>query len=56
MFGELLTVLAKVDWMIARGEAALRREERPSGSLVLAHKRSWVQYEPLGVVCAIVSW
>jgi acyl-CoA reductase-like NAD-dependent aldehyde dehydrogenase len=44
-----------MEWLIARGERALRPETR-SNPLVLSYKKSQVHYEPLGVVAAIVSW
>jgi hypothetical protein len=40
-FGELLTVLSKIDYLLAHGAAALAPETRP-GNLLLAHKRSQV--------------
>lgn len=83
--GEILTTCAKIDYLLTKGEGALRAEERAGGNLLLAHKVSKVgsggwkgggrpgkveaesglmiasyggqlHYEPLGVVCAIVSW
>lgn len=40
-FGELLTVLSKIDYLLAHGEAAIAPETRP-GNLLLLHKRSQV--------------
>jgi hypothetical protein len=40
-FGEILTVLSKIDYLLAHGEAAIAPESRP-GNLLLAHKRSKV--------------
>ena len=40
-FGELLTVLSKIDYLLGYGEAAIAPESRP-GNLLLAHKRSKV--------------
>jgi hypothetical protein len=54
-FGEILTTCEKLRWVIANGEEILRPEQRPT-PLILAHKKSKVVYEPLGVVAAIVSW
>lgn len=54
-FGEILTTCSKAQWLIKNGERVLRTERR-GGNLLLAHKFSTVQYEPLGVVSAIVSW
>ena len=53
--GEVLTTLAKMDWLIKYGEDSLRPEKR-HGNFILMHKTSWVYYEPLGVVAACVSW
>ena len=54
-FGEILTTCSMAQWLIKNGERTLRTERR-GGNLLLAHKFSTVQYEPLGVVSAIVSW
>ncbi|CCM03749.1 uncharacterized protein FIBRA_05895 [Fibroporia radiculosa] len=53
--GEVLTTCAKMDWLINHGERYLRPESRRS-SLLMFYKKSYVCYEPLGVVAAIVSW
>lgn len=53
--GEILTTCAKMDWLINHGERYLRPEKRHS-SLLMFYKSSYVYYEPLGVVAAIVSW
>ncbi|KAJ9097269.1 hypothetical protein QFC21_004938 [Naganishia friedmannii] len=55
IFGEILTTCSKIDYLLKHGEAALAPETR-STNLLLAHKVSKIYYEPLGVVCAIVSW
>ena len=55
VFGEILVTLAKIDWIINHGEAALKPSKR-AGNLLLAHKVSHVHYEPLGVTLALVSW
>jgi acyl-CoA reductase-like NAD-dependent aldehyde dehydrogenase len=55
IFGEVLTTCSKIDYLLKHGEAALAPETR-STNLLLAHKVSKVYYEPLGAVCAIVSW
>jgi acyl-CoA reductase-like NAD-dependent aldehyde dehydrogenase len=54
-FGEILTTCSKATWLIKNGEKTLRTERR-GGNILLIHKVSTVQYEPLGVVSAIVSW
>ncbi len=54
-FGELLTTCAKTAWIASQGEKVLAREKRPS-NMLLAHKTCEVVHEPLGVVCACVSW
>lgn len=53
--GEIITTCSKMEWLLKHGEQALRPSKR-STPLVLMHKSSKVYYEPLGVVCAIVSW
>ncbi|GAO14525.1 hypothetical protein UVI_02032360 [Ustilaginoidea virens] len=53
--GEILVTLERIRWTLAHGEAALRPSRRPT-TLLMAHKRNTVRYEPLGVVCALVSW
>ncbi|KAG8681358.1 Meiotic Sister-Chromatid recombination aldehyde dehydrogenase, partial [Ceratobasidium sp. 395] len=45
-FGEILTTCSKAQWLIKNGERVLRTERR-GGNLLLAHKISTVQYEPL---------
>ncbi|GMK56335.1 hypothetical protein CspeluHIS016_0301750 [Cutaneotrichosporon spelunceum] len=55
VFGEILTTLAKIDWLVKNGEKVLKPERRAL-SLLLAHKISEVHYEPLGTVLACVSW
>ena len=45
----------KLRWTIRHGEAALALSRRPT-NLLMAYKRNTVQYEPLGVVSALVSW
>ncbi|KZV89342.1 ALDH-like protein [Exidia glandulosa HHB12029] len=55
VLGEILTTLAKMDWIIKHGENELRPQKR-RGNFILMHKTSYVYYEPLGVVAAIVSW
>ncbi|KAK4689881.1 hypothetical protein P7C73_g247, partial [Tremellales sp. Uapishka_1] len=55
VFGEILTSLSKIDWLIKHGERALKPSGRPT-NLLLAHKVSEVHYVPLGTVAALVSW
>lgn len=55
VLGEVLTTLAKIEWLVSYGETVLRPEQRPN-NLLLAHKRCTVYHEPLGVVTALVSW
>ena len=54
-FGEILVTLEKIRWTIANGEAALKPEYRTTCALMM-HKTARVEYVPLGVVAAIVSW
>ena len=53
--GEIITTCSKLDWLINHGERALSPEKR-SNNLIMFYKSSYVYYEPLGVVSAIVSW
>lgn len=53
--GEIITTCSKLDWLINHGERALSPEKR-SNNLLMFYKTSYVYYEPLGVVSAIVSW
>jgi acyl-CoA reductase-like NAD-dependent aldehyde dehydrogenase len=53
--GEILVTVEKLQWTIAHGEKALTPEQRPT-NLLMAYKSNSVQYEPLGVVAALVSW
>ncbi|CAD6581237.1 MAG: Meiotic Sister-Chromatid recombination aldehyde dehydrogenase, partial [Tremellales sp. Tagirdzhanova-0007] len=55
VFGEILTTLAKIDWLVKHGEKVIAPQPRP-GNLLLAHKISTVHYEPLGTTLALVSW
>nr|ODN86772.1 meiotic Sister-Chromatid recombination aldehyde dehydrogenase [Cryptococcus depauperatus CBS 7841] len=55
VFGEILTTLSKIDWLINHGEKCLTPSRR-AGNLLLAHKVSQVHYHPLGTVLALVSW
>eukprot|EP01134_Creolimax_fragrantissima_P005088 CFRG5088T1 len=55
VFGEILTTCEKIRWTVSEGEAALKTEYRTVGWL-MAHKHARVEYTPLGVVAAIVSW
>ncbi|KAI5925793.1 Aldehyde/histidinol dehydrogenase [Camillea tinctor] len=53
--GEIMVTAEKLQWTIKHGEAALRPSRRPT-NLLMAYKKNTVQYEPLGVVAALVSW
>jgi acyl-CoA reductase-like NAD-dependent aldehyde dehydrogenase len=53
--GEILVTVEKLTWTIKHGEKALRPSRRPT-NLLMAYKKNTVQYEPLGVVAALVSW
>jgi len=54
-FGEILVTVEKLQWTIDHGEKALHPSRRPT-NLLMAYKKNTVQYEPLGVVAALVSW
>lgn len=53
--GEILVTVEKLRWTILHGERALRPSRRPT-NLLMAYKTNHVEYEPLGVVAALVSW
>lgn len=55
-FGEILPTSCKLKYLIANSENVLKPESRPSGNLLLLHKRSTVFHRPLGVCLASVSW
>lgn len=44
-----------MEWLLKHGEQALTPEKRASNFL-LSYKKSYVLFEPLGVVAGIVSW
>lgn len=54
-FGEILVTAEKLQWTIDHGEKALKPSRRPT-NLLMMYKKNTVQYEPLGVVAALVSW
>jgi acyl-CoA reductase-like NAD-dependent aldehyde dehydrogenase len=54
MMGEIWPVAEKLRWTIANGERHLRPERVSSGLLV--HKRASIEYEPRGVIGAIIPW
>lgn len=53
--GEIMVTAEKLEWTVKHGEKALRPSRRPT-NLLMAYKKNTVQYEPLGVVAALVSW
>jgi acyl-CoA reductase-like NAD-dependent aldehyde dehydrogenase len=53
--GEILTTLEKARWTINNGERYLRPDKR-NPPLLLMHKKAQVEYEPIGVIGAIVPW
>ncbi|GAV70861.1 Aldedh domain-containing protein [Cephalotus follicularis] len=53
--GEIMTTCEKITWLLSEGERWLRPEYRSSGRSML-HKKSKVEFHPLGVIGAIVSW
>ncbi|KAG0223720.1 Meiotic Sister-Chromatid recombination aldehyde dehydrogenase [Actinomortierella wolfii] len=54
-FGEILTTLERIRWTLKHGEASLQTEYRDPG-LLMFYKHAKVEYRPLGVVAALVSW
>ncbi|XP_050372539.1 aldehyde dehydrogenase 22A1 [Argentina anserina] len=53
--GEIMTTCEKITWLLSEGEWWLKPEYRSCGRSMI-HKRSKVEFHPLGVVGAIVSW
>lgn len=53
--GEIMTTCEKITWLLSEGERWLNPEYRSSGRSML-HKKSKVEFYPLGVIGAIVSW
>jgi acyl-CoA reductase-like NAD-dependent aldehyde dehydrogenase len=53
--GEILTTCSKMEWLLNHGEQVLTPERR-ARNFMLSYKDSYVHFEPLGVVAAIVSW
>nr|KYP40479.1 Aldehyde dehydrogenase 22A1 [Cajanus cajan] len=53
--GEIMTTCEKINWLLSEGEKWLKPEYRSSGRAML-HKRARVEFHPLGVIGAIVSW
>lgn len=55
--GEVMVTLEKLSWIIKNGGDALKPSKRPgSASWLMSYKGAEVRYQPLGVVCAMVSW
>nr|AIL24124.1 betaine aldehyde dehydrogenase 2 [Tamarix hispida] len=53
--GEIMTTCEKITWLLSEGERWLKPEYRCSGRSML-HKTAKVEFYPLGVIGAIVSW
>ncbi|KAJ0714933.1 putative aldehyde dehydrogenase (NAD(+)) [Helianthus annuus] len=53
--GEIMTTCEKITWLLSEGEKWLKPEHRSCGRSML-HKTAKVEFHPLGVVGAIVSW
>nr|ARJ55426.1 aldehyde dehydrogenase 22A1 [Vernicia fordii] len=53
--GEIMTTCEKITWLLSEGEQWLKPEYRSCGRSML-HKKSKVEFHPLGVIGAIVSW
>jgi len=54
-FGEIMVTCEKLKWLIAEGRHWLKDECRSTGSLMML-KRVHVEYQPFGVIGAIVPW
>ncbi|XP_065863809.1 aldehyde dehydrogenase 22A1 [Euphorbia lathyris] len=53
--GEIMTTCEKITWLLSEGEKWLKPEYRSCGRSML-HKKSKVEFHPLGVIGAVVSW
>ncbi|KAJ9699785.1 hypothetical protein PVL29_005585 [Vitis rotundifolia] len=53
--GEIMTTCEKITWLLSEGERWLKPEYRCTGRSML-HKTAKVEFHPLGVIGAIVSW
>uniref|UniRef100_A0A2P2MR93 Aldehyde dehydrogenase 22A1 n=1 Tax=Rhizophora mucronata TaxID=61149 RepID=A0A2P2MR93_RHIMU len=53
--GEIMTTCEKITWLLSEGEHWLKPEYRSSGRSMF-HKKAKVEFYPLGVIGAIVSW
>ncbi|KAM7280054.1 hypothetical protein ACFE04_007188 [Oxalis oulophora] len=53
--GEIMTTCEKLTWLLSEGEKWLKPEYRSCGRSML-HKKARVEFYPLGVIGAIVSW
>ena len=51
---ELMAVCETIDWYTQHGAAALRPQQVAPG--MMAHKKAWIRYEPMGVVGVISPW
>ena len=54
-FGEVLVTCEKAKWVINEGEKCLADDHRETGTLMML-KKVRVEYQPLGVIAAIVPW
>jgi acyl-CoA reductase-like NAD-dependent aldehyde dehydrogenase len=54
-FGEVLTTCEKITWTLGNGEKALTPDKRGVGMLTI-HKTAQVEYQPMGVLGAIIPW
>ena len=54
-FGEILVTCEKIRWTIENGESVLKEQYRSTG-MIMIHKSARVEYIPVGVMGAIVSW
>ncbi|TXG71595.1 hypothetical protein EZV62_000174 [Acer yangbiense] len=53
--GEIMTTCEKITWLLSEGEKWLKPECRSSGRSMF-YKKAKVEFHPLGVIGAIVSW
>ena len=54
-FGEVITTLEKIRWLLREGVYCLKPERRSSGAMMF-YKKATLEFHPVGVMGAIVPW
>ena len=54
-FGEVITTLEKIRWLLREGVRWLKPERRSSGAMMF-YKKATLEFHPVGVMGAIVPW